>query len=71
MTIYANAGHTWMVIAGLAFDTAHWGPTTPAGTGPRWLIKADATANLDDGTVVPNAVYVNTVGEFFPQFSTL
>jgi peptidoglycan hydrolase-like protein with peptidoglycan-binding domain len=50
VTIYANAGHTWIVIAGLAFDTAHWGPTTPAGTGPRWLIKADATANLDDGT---------------------
>ncbi len=50
VTIYANAGHTWIVIAGLAFDTAHWGPTAPAGTGPRWLIKADATANLDDGT---------------------
>ena len=50
VTIYANAGHTWMVIAGLAFDTAHWGPTAPAGTGPRWLTKANATANLDDGT---------------------
>jgi peptidoglycan hydrolase-like protein with peptidoglycan-binding domain len=50
VTIYANAGHTWIVIAGLAFDTAHWGPTAPAGSGPRWLIKADATANLDDGT---------------------
>jgi peptidoglycan hydrolase-like protein with peptidoglycan-binding domain len=50
VTIYANAGHTWIVIAGLAFDTGHWGPTAPAGTGPRWLIEADATANLDDGT---------------------
>jgi peptidoglycan hydrolase-like protein with peptidoglycan-binding domain len=50
VTIYANAGHTWIVIAGLAFDTAHWGPTAPAGTGPRWLVKADATANLNDGT---------------------
>ena len=50
VTIYANAGHTWIVIAGLAFDTGHWGPTTPAGSGPRWLIKADATANLNDGT---------------------
>ncbi len=49
VTVYANAGHTWIVIAGLAFDTAHWGPTTPAGSGPRWLIKADATANLNDG----------------------
>jgi peptidoglycan hydrolase-like protein with peptidoglycan-binding domain len=50
VTVYANAGHTWIVIAGLAFDTGHWGPTTPAGSGPRWLIKADATANLNDGT---------------------
>jgi peptidoglycan hydrolase-like protein with peptidoglycan-binding domain len=50
VTIYANAGHTWIVIAGLAFDTGHWGPTAPAGSGPRWLIKADATANLTDGT---------------------
>ena len=50
VTIYANAGHTWIVIAGLAFDTAHYGPTTPGGTGPRWLIKADATANLVDHT---------------------
>jgi peptidoglycan hydrolase-like protein with peptidoglycan-binding domain len=50
VTVYANAGHTWIVIAGLAFNTGHWGPTTPAGSGPRWLIKADATANLNDGT---------------------
>jgi peptidoglycan hydrolase-like protein with peptidoglycan-binding domain len=50
VTIYANAGHTWIVIAGLAFDTAHWGPTAPAGTGPRWLTKANALANLNDGT---------------------
>jgi hypothetical protein len=50
VTIYANAGHTWIVIAGLAFDTAHWGPTMPSGTGPRWLTKANATANLSDGT---------------------
>jgi peptidoglycan hydrolase-like protein with peptidoglycan-binding domain len=50
VTVYANAGHTWIVIAGLAFNTGHWGPTVPAGSGPRWLIEADATANLSDGT---------------------
>jgi peptidoglycan hydrolase-like protein with peptidoglycan-binding domain len=50
VTIYANAGHTWIVIAGLAFNTGHWGPTAPGGSGPRWLVKADATANLNDGT---------------------
>jgi hypothetical protein len=47
VTIYADAGHTWIVIAGIAFDTAHYGPTTPAGTGPRWL--SDPTGNLADG----------------------
>jgi peptidoglycan hydrolase-like protein with peptidoglycan-binding domain len=49
MTIYADSAHTFIVIAGLAFDTAHWGPTTPGGTGPRWLTAANATANLQDG----------------------
>jgi peptidoglycan hydrolase-like protein with peptidoglycan-binding domain len=49
MTIYADAQHTFIVIAGLAFDTAHYGPTTPGGTGPRWLTAANATANLQDG----------------------
>ena len=47
VTIYADAGHTWIVIAGIAFDTAHYGPTTPGGTGPRWL--SDPTGNLADG----------------------
>ena len=49
MTIYADAAHTFIVIAGLAFDTAHYGPTTPGGTGPRWLTAANVTANLQDG----------------------
>jgi peptidoglycan hydrolase CwlO-like protein len=29
ITVYANAGHTWVLIAGLAFDTS-------GGAGPRW-----------------------------------
>jgi peptidoglycan hydrolase-like protein with peptidoglycan-binding domain len=49
MTIYADSAHTFIVIAGLAFDTAHYGPTTPGGSGPRWLTAANATANLQDG----------------------
>jgi len=49
ITIYANSGHTWVVVAGRAFDTADFGgPNTPAGTGPRW--RADPTGNLGDGT---------------------
>lgn len=47
VTIYANSNHTWIVIAGIAFDTAHYGPTTPGGTGPRWL--TNPTGNLADG----------------------
>ena len=29
------------------------------------------TTALDDGTVVPNAVYVNTISPFYPQFQAL
>jgi peptidoglycan hydrolase CwlO-like protein len=29
ITVYANSGHAWMIIAGLAFDTS-------GGAGPRW-----------------------------------
>jgi peptidoglycan hydrolase-like protein with peptidoglycan-binding domain len=48
VTIYANANHTWIVIAGRAFDTAHYGgPAIPGGSGPRWLY--DPTGNLQDG----------------------
>jgi peptidoglycan hydrolase-like protein with peptidoglycan-binding domain len=49
ITVYADASHAFVVIAGLAFDTAHYGPTTPGGDGPRWLTAANATANLRDG----------------------
>jgi peptidoglycan hydrolase-like protein with peptidoglycan-binding domain len=49
ITVYADSGHAFIVIAGLAFDTAHYGPITPAGNGPRWLTAAKATANLSDG----------------------
>lgn len=49
ITVYADAGHTFIVVAGLAFDTAHYGPTTPSGSGPRWLQPADVLANLKDG----------------------
>ncbi len=48
ITVYANSTHTWVVIAGLAFDTADYGgPNLPAGSGPRW--RQNPTANLQDG----------------------
>jgi hypothetical protein len=48
ITVYANSRHTFMDIAGRAFDTANYGgPNLPAGSGPRWL--QDPTGNLGDG----------------------
>ncbi len=48
ITIYADAAHTWVVVAGIAFDTADFGgPNIPAGTGPRW--RSNPTGNLADG----------------------
>jgi cell wall-associated NlpC family hydrolase len=41
ITIYANAQHTYMVVAGLRFDTA--GDTS--GTGPRWHPTTAAAAS--------------------------
>jgi 3D (Asp-Asp-Asp) domain-containing protein len=49
ITIYANSAHTWIVIAGIALDTAEYGgPPIPAGSGPRW--RSEPLANLQDGT---------------------
>jgi peptidoglycan hydrolase-like protein with peptidoglycan-binding domain len=48
ITIYADAAHTWIVVAGIAFDTADYGgPNIPSGTGPRW--RSNPTGNLADG----------------------
>jgi len=41
ITVYANAGHAWMVIAGIAFDTS-------GGAGPRWH---DPWANSPEGFI--------------------
>jgi peptidoglycan hydrolase-like protein with peptidoglycan-binding domain len=48
ITIYADSAHTWIVVAGIAFDTADYGgPNIPSGTGPRW--RTNPTGNLADG----------------------
>lgn len=48
ITVYANSAHTWIVIAGIAMDTAEYGgPPIPAGSGPRW--RSQPLANLQDG----------------------
>jgi peptidoglycan hydrolase-like protein with peptidoglycan-binding domain len=48
ITIYADSGHAFIVIAGIAFDTADYGgPNIPDGTGPRW--RSNPLGNLADG----------------------
>jgi peptidoglycan hydrolase-like protein with peptidoglycan-binding domain len=48
VTVYANASHTWIAIAGRAFDTADFGgPDIPGGSGPRW--RWNPTGNFGDG----------------------
>ncbi len=48
ITVYADASHTWVVVAGIAFDTADFGgPNIPGGTGPRW--RSNPVGNLADG----------------------
>jgi hypothetical protein len=47
VTLYANPAHTWIVVAGIALDTADYGgPAIPAGSGPRW--RSEPLANLRD-----------------------
>jgi 3D (Asp-Asp-Asp) domain-containing protein len=49
ITIYANSAHAWIVVAGIALDTAGYGGRAiPAGSGPRW--RSDPLANLSDGS---------------------
>ncbi|HZG50387.1 MAG TPA: hypothetical protein VEY90_12770 [Thermoleophilaceae bacterium] len=37
ITVYANGGHAYLVVAGLRFDTSLRDPDAPGpGTGPRW-----------------------------------
>jgi hypothetical protein len=40
ITVYANRGHTYMVIAGLRFDTSGTGEPLNSGSGPRWRSTA-------------------------------
>jgi 3D (Asp-Asp-Asp) domain-containing protein len=48
ITVYANSAHAWIVVAGIAMDTAEYGgPPIPAGSGPRW--RSQPLANLGDG----------------------
>jgi peptidoglycan hydrolase-like protein with peptidoglycan-binding domain len=48
VTVYADAGHAFLVVDGRAFDTADYGgPNIPSGSGPRW--RNSPRGNLADG----------------------
>jgi hypothetical protein len=49
ITVYASAGHAFIEIAGLVLDTAHYAPTAPGGSGPRWQPASIIPAQLRDG----------------------
>ena len=49
ITVYASAGHAFIEIAGLVLDTAHYAPTAPGGSGPRWQPASIIAAQLRDG----------------------
>jgi cell wall-associated NlpC family hydrolase len=48
VTVYSDPSHAFIVIAGIAFDTANYGgPNIPSGSGPRW--RSNPLGNLADG----------------------
>jgi len=48
ITIYSDPSHAFIVIGGIAFDTADYGgPNIPSGDGPRW--RQNPLGNLADG----------------------
>jgi peptidoglycan hydrolase-like protein with peptidoglycan-binding domain len=48
VSVYGDPSHAFIVIAGIAFDTANYGgPNIPAGNGPRW--RSNPLGNLADG----------------------
>ena len=47
ITVYANDGHMFLVVAGLRFDTARYDTGPNAGeSGPRWRLGSRPTANF-------------------------
>jgi hypothetical protein len=40
ITVYANRGHAYAVIAGLRWDTSAVGESLTSGSGPRWRVTA-------------------------------
>jgi hypothetical protein len=52
ITVFANAGHTYMIVAGVRFDTSAVGESLRQGSGPRWR----ATKRKPTGYIAKYAV---------------
>ena len=73
-TVAATMGTAGATLAGVVFPTLPDGSAmigfvivNPTGTGD----FVGGTTDLDDGTVVPNAVYINTPFPILPSLTTL
>lgn len=49
VTVFANSGHTFMLVDGIVMNTAWWAPVQPAspGSGPRWQPGSTAQAQAN------------------------
>jgi len=46
ITVFANASHAYMIVAGLRFDTSSGGDRWNQGSGPRWRKKKRGTSGI-------------------------
>jgi hypothetical protein len=49
ITVWGSAGHAFMEVAGIVFDTAQYAPVTPNTSGPRWQPASILPSQLSDG----------------------
>jgi hypothetical protein len=59
VTIFANAGHVFIEVAGIVLDTAHYAPVQPSSpsTGPRW----------QPGSIIPAQIAGDQYGGFIQR----
>jgi hypothetical protein len=51
ITVWGSAGHAFIEVAGIVFDTAQYASVTPGGSGPRWQPASIIPQQLQDGNV--------------------
>jgi len=49
ITVWGSAGHAFMEVAGIVFDTAQYASVSPIGSGPRWQPASIIPSQLSDG----------------------